>query len=68
MTETVKSPLLTEREAAKYLRVSPRTLWTLRRDGKARATVIGRKVFYTRDNLDRFIAESEKSGPAGATC
>jgi hypothetical protein len=32
--------------------------------GKVRATGIGRKVFYTRENLDRFIAESESSGPA----
>jgi hypothetical protein len=61
---TTQSPLKTEREAAKYLRISQRNLWTLRKDNKVTATVIGRKVFYTIGNLDRFIAEN--SGPVGA--
>ncbi len=59
----IKSPLLNEREAAKYLRISARNLWTLRRAGKVTATPIGRKVFYRRENLDRYIGESEKGGP-----
>jgi excisionase family DNA binding protein len=60
---TIESPLYNDRQAAKYVRVSPRTLWTMRKEGKIRATVIGRKVFYRRENLDRFIAECENGGP-----
>jgi hypothetical protein len=59
VTSEIESPLLTEAEAAKYLRISPRTLWTLRKEQKVIATLVGRKVFYRQANLDRFITENE---------
>lgn len=52
--------LLTEREAAKFLRVSPRTVFGLREAGKLVCVKIGRSVRYRLAELERFICESEK--------
>jgi excisionase family DNA binding protein len=59
MKDEIESPLFTESEAARYLRISARNLWQLRKAGKIRVTRIGRKVFYRRENLDQFIAANE---------
>ena len=55
MNEEIKSPLLTESEAAKYLRVSARSLFTLRKERKVAPTPVGRKVFYTKADLDAYL-------------
>jgi len=57
---------MNDTEAAKYLRVSPRTLWTSKKSGKIAFVQLGRKVFYRREALDRFIAERESTGPGRA--
>ncbi len=49
------SRLLTEREAAEYLGVSPRTLWGLRNEGQVRCVKIRRLVKYEVAELERFI-------------
>jgi len=49
--------LITEKEAARLLGVSDRTVWQLRKDGKLRGIKIGAAVRYARSELDRFIEE-----------
>jgi excisionase family DNA binding protein len=55
----------TEKEAAVYLNVSPRTLqaWRLR-GGGPEYVKLGNAVRYDRDALDRFIAERTCSNTA----
>ena len=50
--------LLTTRDAAKFLGISERLLWTLTKEGRIKATRINRRVLYTREFLQRFIDES----------
>ena len=45
-----------EQEAAKLLSISPRTLFTLRKEGKVRAVKVGNRVIYSREELKRFLA------------
>jgi excisionase family DNA binding protein len=61
--------LLTDREAAEVLRVSPRTLWGLMKAGEVRVIRIGRAVRYPVSELEAFIrrqlaAQSGQGGPA----
>jgi excisionase family DNA binding protein len=53
--------LLTGQEAADLLRISKSTLAKLRRDGDISAVAIGRRVFYRRESVLKFIASSESS-------
>ncbi len=55
-------PLLTEREAAEYLRISVYWLQKVRSQGRPGpvATYIGRAVRYRLSALDRFIDENSK--------
>ena len=55
-------PLLTEREAAEYLRISVYWLQKVRSQGRPApvATFIGRAVRYRRSALDRFIDENSE--------
>lgn len=59
-TKTAPAPtprLLTVREAAETLSISPRKLWELTAGGKLRAVRIGRAVRYAHDDLVAFISE-----------
>ena len=47
-----------EQDAARLLSISPRTLFTLRKEGKVRAVKIGNRVIYSREELQRFLASS----------
>ena len=53
--------LLTEREAAEYMRISPRTVFSLRASGKLACVKIGRSVRYRLAELERFIRGAETS-------
>ena len=44
-----------EQEAARLLSISPRTLFSLRKEGKVRAVKVGNRVVYSRDELLRFL-------------
>jgi Helix-turn-helix domain len=59
--------LLTPAEAAKMLHTSPAVLavWRCHRSQSLRFTRIGRKVFYTPEDIERFIREGgvEGDGP-----
>jgi excisionase family DNA binding protein len=53
--------LLTTVEAAKLLRVGPATLNRWRWDGTGPPFVkLGRKVFFQRETLDRWVAEQRQ--------
>ena len=47
-----------EQDVAGLLGISPRTLFTLRKEGKVRAVRIGKRVIYSREELQRFLANS----------
>ena len=51
--------LLSEREAARLLGISPRTLWQLRKDGEIPAVRINRCVRYDLTDLTRFIEKNK---------
>lgn len=59
--------LISEREAARLLGVSDRTVWQMRKDGKIKAVKIGAAVRYARSELDRFISDQMSQGSAPAT-
>lgn len=49
-------PLLTAREAADVLRISERTLWTLKETGEIPFVRVGRSVRYDQTDLAEWIA------------
>lgn len=53
MTET--SELLTDKEAASFLRLSPLTLWRLRKRGELPFVRLATKLLYRRSDLIAFI-------------
>ncbi|MCC6662050.1 MAG: helix-turn-helix domain-containing protein [Phycisphaerales bacterium] len=57
-------PLLTYREAAKVLGVTPRTVWTLVQAGTLPSVRFGRSVRIDPTDLRRFI-DRAKGGPEG---
>lgn len=62
---TENTPVLTTDEAARYLRVSTRSLirWRVLRKGPP-WTYAGRQVRYRREDLDRYLA-GRVNAPAG---
>lgn len=60
-TETYTNQLMRPREAAKWLQVSERTLWTLTQKGEITSIRIGRSVRYDMSDLIEFV-ESRKVG------
>lgn len=58
--------LLSERNAAAWLGVSPRTLWGLRASGEIPIVRVGRSVRYDVDDLRRF-ADHHKEQAGGAS-
>ncbi|RJF93017.1 helix-turn-helix domain-containing protein [Sphingomonas cavernae] len=66
--------LFTEVEAARWLKISPRTLRKERQDGKIHYVLIRSAVRYSFDDLTRYIenartcqSTSEKAPPIGGT-
>lgn len=52
--------LMDEREASRYLGVSPRSLWQLRKDRKIAFVPIGGRVLYDPADLEAFIAQQRR--------
>ena len=59
-TEQVAPLLLDEREAARRLGVSPRSLWQLRKDGRIEWVPVGGRVLYEPAALAAFIARQRR--------
>ncbi|WP_040763776.1 helix-turn-helix domain-containing protein [Novipirellula maiorica] len=55
----VEPQLLSERDAAKWLATSPRTLWGLRSKGKIPVVRVGRLIRYDVDDLRNFVAANK---------
>lgn len=55
--EVFEGGLMTSREAAEFLRISERKLWSLAQAGDIACVRIGRAVRYTRDALNAFISQ-----------
>jgi excisionase family DNA binding protein len=49
--------LLTQEEAARTLRISKTSLWRLRNRGKIRTVLIGKRVLFRQEELEKFISE-----------
>lgn len=64
--------MLTARQAARYLRCSPRTLQISRRTGLLfgrscpRYIKLGRRVYYRRQTLDRFLDQFQERSHTSA--
>ena len=54
--------LLTAREVAKTLAISPRLLWTLTNRGDLPCVRLGRAVRYDRRDVERFINQRKRAG------
>jgi excisionase family DNA binding protein len=61
MQTTTTDCLLRPREAAQWLKISERTLWSLTQRGELPAVRIGRSVRYDLTDLVAFV-EARKSG------
>jgi len=51
--------LITAKQAAQLLNISPRYVYTLSKEGRLRAKRLGRKVLYRVSDIQRFIDEDE---------
>jgi excisionase family DNA binding protein len=51
--------LVDEREAARFLGVSPRTIWTLAANGELPTVKIGRRKMYSVESLKEFVLARE---------
>jgi excisionase family DNA binding protein len=60
--EHAGSPWYAEAEAARYLRISERTLQRLSAKERVRSTAVGRRRLYHRDELNR-LAAGEETAP-----
>ena len=54
------SKLITSKQAAKYLCISERKLWELKKTQRIPVVRIDRSVRFDRDDLDAFIAQMKK--------
>ena len=59
MTVETITRLLTTRQAAAYLAISERKLWSLTKENRLQAVKIGRCIRYDISDLDSFIAAAK---------
>ena len=62
MENEMTDELLTDKEAAKFLRSSQVTLWRLRRDGILPFNRIASKIVYRRSALEKFLTRNQRNG------
>jgi predicted site-specific integrase-resolvase len=53
--------LFTEREAAKYLRISTTTLWRERKKGKITFCRSAVKIVYTKNDLEKYLESTKRA-------
>lgn len=61
---TNNSELLTDKEAAEFLRVSHQTMWRLRKCGKLPHVRLATKLLYRKSDLEAFIEQNTKNKQA----
>jgi excisionase family DNA binding protein len=64
--EDASRGLLKPREAAEFLQVSERTLWTMSKTGGLPRVQIGRAVRYDLADLNRWIEQAKNPGKEAA--
>lgn len=57
--------MMTETELCERLRISQLTAWRLRRSGKLAHFRVGGQVRYSKEQIEKFLANSETKGQAG---
>ena len=60
----VPEPVLTVKEVAEYLRVTPKTVYQLVKQGALKSFRVGRAVRFRRADVEDFVAESATSSVA----
>lgn len=58
----IESDLLDERQAAQFLAISERKLWSLRSSGAIPHCRLGRTVRYRKSSLTKWLASIEQGG------
>lgn len=56
---TLQGRLITNKEAAAYMRCSTVFLWKMRKEGRLRSLSAGKKVLYEKSELDTFLNNKE---------
>jgi len=64
-TASLPHQLLKPNEAAKFLGISERTLWTLTKHGKLPAAKLGKSVRYREEDLKRYVESCLTVPPSG---
>jgi excisionase family DNA binding protein len=54
--QAATSNTFNKKEAARYLKISPVTLWKHQRDGWIKAVMVGNRELFTKSELDRFAS------------
>ena len=54
-------PLLTTKETARLLSISPRKLWEITRRGDLASIRLGRSVRYAPEDIERYVYKHRKS-------
>ena len=60
--DAMKPAVLSVEDAAKWLAISPRTLWTMTREGEIQHLRIGRRVLYPLEGLRAYISAHMTGG------
>lgn len=53
---TTTSNTFNKKEAARYLKISPVTLWNYQRQGLIKAVMVGQREMFVKSELDRFAS------------
>lgn len=67
LARVLRLPYLDAREAGKLLRVGREEIYRLVKAGALNATTFGRKLVFSREELDRFMAQHEHHAPVPMT-
>jgi excisionase family DNA binding protein len=67
LARILRMPYLEAREAAKLLRVGREEIYRLVNAGSLNATRFGRKLVFSREELDQFMAQHEHHAPVQMT-
>lgn len=60
MNETHQPEIFTDKEAAKYLRVSQVTLWRERKKGKISFRRVASKIVYLQEDLEDYLNQNKR--------
>ena len=56
----INEPLFTDKEAAKFLRISQVTLWRERKAGKITFRRVASKIVYLKEDLENYLEQNKR--------